>query len=144
MTHFSVISSTSPSPPHYLHLTIFTSPSTASSNLKASPWTSLLHPSSLALPFSLFHQSSLSLPPASLTALQSPPRHSHLAISTLQSTPCHLHIALHLAKHPRLQRTSLKQEVVPINMLPSIASITFSYHLLWSLTFITCCNHCQP
>ena len=68
-THFSVISSTSPSPPHHLHLTIstslspprylhlniFTSPSTASSNLTASPWTSLLHPSSLALPSSLLH-----------------------------------------------------------------------------------------
>ena len=94
-TQYSVISSTSPSPPQYLHLTIFTSPSTAYSNLTDSPLTSLLHPISLALPSSLLHQSSLSLPPASsnlaayhcssVSATPFPPRHSHLAVSTLQS-----------------------------------------------------------
>ena len=56
-------------------------------------------PCSLALPLIL------SLSPASLPALQSPPRHSHLDISTLQSTPRHLHISLHIAKHHRLQRS---------------------------------------
>ena len=79
------------------------------------PLTSLLHPSSLALPSSLLHPSSLSLPPASsnlaafpcspVSTSPFPPHHLHLASSTLQSTPCHHHIALHLPKHPRLLRS---------------------------------------
>ena len=77
-----VIFSTSPSPSHYLHLTIFTSPYTASSNLTASLWTSLLHPSSLALPSSFLHPSSISLPPSSSSLGFSPLSSLHRAILT--------------------------------------------------------------
>ena len=120
-THFSVISSTLQSPLHYLHLTIFTLPSTASSSLISSPWTSLLHPSSRALPFSL------SLPPASLPVLRSPPRHSCLAISNLQSTLRHLHISLHLAKHPRLQKSYSETGGSPWHL--SLVAITVNHSL---------------
>ena len=45
-----------------------------------------------------------------------------------------------LFTHPPPPHPSLKQEVVLINMLPSI-NITFSHQLLWSLAFITCGYH---
>ena len=57
----------------------------------------------------------------------------HLAISTLQSTPCHLHIALHLAKHPRLQRSQSEtgggtnKYAGPWHS--SLVAITFNYSL---------------
>ena len=41
------------------------------------------------------------------------------------------------------QSPNLKHEVVLLNMLPSIAPITFINQMLWLLAFITCDHHCQ-
>ena len=121
-----------------LHLTISTSPSTASSNLTASHWTSLLNPSSIALQSSLLYRSSLSLPQASSSLAASPrspvstspflPHHLHLAVHTLASSHC----PPPCKNIPDFKCPSLKQEVVPINLLvPDI-------HPLWqSLSIVT-------
>ena len=93
-THYSVISSTSPSPPHYLYLTFFTLPSTASSSDSFSldqpppPQQSCppLQPPQPNQPLSapsIFQPGSLSL----LSSL-------HLAIPTSPYPPCSLDLVI--------------------------------------------------
>ena len=132
---------------HYFSCTVLTSHLIKESSLPTGPsqhcsLSTLLHSCSFILRSCL--STSLHFGTTSSTrAHSSSSTSSHLFTSRLhtqsQAPPCTSPPAW-LFTHP--PPPSLKQEVVLINMLPLIVTITFSNQLLWSLAFITCGYHC--